>query len=237
MSSFGSFLVDTPEPEPNFSVRFEDPSADEGVRPFQILYRSDCQVVRTIHRSRVIRALRASIARHAGEGSDLFRLRQVVLVSGGEAILLPPDLLPRVEEIEYALRDHGVQVLDPAFVHLDPTSGEVVVPEPTIGVDEEALRRIDADGDAPAPGPELQGSRFPVAHWAILRRDRETPLSRMAVFAALMPSIEDESDVPIGSAMRAVTRALSGASIGEVWRQKDEELLGALLGISAGSGP
>ncbi|HEX6208554.1 MAG TPA: hypothetical protein VF058_09400 [Actinomycetota bacterium] len=227
--AFEPFLVEGPDPEPNFSVRFED--ASDGIRPFQILYRGDCQVVRTTHRSRVIRALRSSIARFAGEGSSLFRLRQVVLASQAGAILIPPDLLPRVEAIEADLRERGIEVLDPAFALLDPATGEVVIPERAIPLGEDALGALDADGDGPPLPMDGEGARFPVAHWQVIRRDREEPLTRMDVFAALMPSIEEEADVPIADAMRAVAGALSTASVGAVYHQKGEELLGTLAGL------
>ncbi|HEX6208406.1 MAG TPA: hypothetical protein VF058_08635 [Actinomycetota bacterium] len=230
-AAFGPYLVEGLEPVPNFSVRFEDATDEQGVRYFQILYRGDCQVVRTMHRSRVIRALRSSVARFAGEGSGLFRLRQVVLVSSGRAMLIPPDLLPRVEEIEADLRERGIEVLDPAFAHLDPATGEVVVPERVIPLDEDTLRALDADGDRPPLPPGAEGARLPVAHWAVIRRDREEALTRMDVFAALMPSIEEEADVPIADAMRAVAGALSTASVGTIYHQKGEELLRTLGGL------
>lgn len=227
-AAFGAYLVDGHNPEPNFSVRFEDPSQDdEGVRPFQILYKSDCQAIRTTHRSRVIGALRTSVARHAGEGRGLFRLRQVMLLTDGRAILLPPDLLPRIEGIEDRLRDQGIEVLDPGFVRLDPDTGEAVMPEPALRLNDEALREVGLDA-LPAREP----ARYPVGHWAILRRDVDARLRRLDVFGALMPSIEEEADLPMQRAMKAVGTALSGASVSSIWPQGSEALLRSLVEIA-----
>lgn len=223
-AAFGSRLVEGLEPQPNFSVRFEDEVDEAGVRRFNILYRSDCQVIRSRHRSRVISTLRAALARHAGEGAGLAMLRQVALVGPDGATLAPPDLLPRIEEIEDRLAEREVRVLGSGLVHLDPATGELVIPQPELPIEDEAW--IEEAAAQP-------GTRFPVAGWTIIRREGEG-LRRMDVLAALMPSLESEGDPSTRTSMRAVAKALSSASVGAIWSRDPEEILERLTGVAAG---
>jgi hypothetical protein len=207
-AAFARHVVHGVDAPPNYSVQLGEASAGGASSGFHFLYRSSTAVVRSRDARRILRALVTYLSSHQLDDSrhrdpGLIRMHAVTLVSGSSAVLAPPVLRQRVELIERRLNGRGVRFADTPWALVDPDRGEVIVPEPVLDVDSDALDGLDALTEGrDRPDPSVLPGRYPIAGWAF--RVREGNAGRLTRAQAVMQALP----MMIGSLERGAQRAL-----------------------------
>jgi hypothetical protein len=196
--------VDAP---PNYSLRLEtrEPGRKGPARAYA-LYRSQCLLLRTRKRERVLRALARCLSGLVDPRDGLVRVRQLAVVGGSGAVILPHELHWRLEALEPRMGAHGMWLADPPFIDIDAATGELIFAPPMIDVDAAAL---GAGSDRPGPY-----GRYPIREWAILGRDEDETVTAHAALAAVMPMVDGE--VNHSAAMEAILHTLSRTRVTRV---------------------
>lgn len=218
-------VVDGVEAPPNYSVRFEErvPGRPGSVSAY-VLYRSQCSLLRTRKRERVLRALVACVSGHRGRRDGLLRIRQLAVVGRSGAVILPVELHWRLEALERRLGAHGLRLADPPFVDIDPRKGELVVAPPEMGV-VTALGGSRRSASHARARPEPR--RYPIREWAILRREGDRPPTVHESLSAVMPMFDGDERVP--GALEGMMRALSGTKLTPIWYQRPGKMMERLV--------
>jgi hypothetical protein len=130
-------------------------------------------------------------------------MHAVTLVSGTSALLAPPVLRQWPELIERRLNAGGMRFADTPWALVDPVRREVIVPDPVLDVDWDALDGVDAlTAGRDRPDPPVPPGRYPIAGWAFrVRADQAGPLTRAQ---AVMQGLQ----LVIGSLERGAQQAL-----------------------------
>jgi len=155
---------------PNCSLRL---ASTDGLR-FHRLFRGCETSVRTRSLHRLLRALSGFLAEYAVEDDPTaVHLDALVLVHGGEALLLPAELRPLLPA-EDALRRRGLQVLDAATAAIEPGSGDLEVQQPLFEVDEALLAETAHLAAEPTEAmPQVEPGRYRVRTWAYLATGKD----------------------------------------------------------------
>lgn len=199
--------VDAP---PNYSLRLETPEPGrKGPARAYALYRSQCLLLRTRKRERVLRALVRCLSGHVGSLDGLVRVRQLAVVGSSGAVILPHELHWRLEALEPRLGAHGMWLADPPFIDIDAATGELILAPSMIDVDAAAL---GAGSDRPG-----RYGRYPIREWAILGRDEDETVTAHAALAAVMPMVD--GDVDHSAAMEAILHIMSRTRV--TWIRHD----------------
>ena len=151
----------------------------------------------------------------------LLSIHGIALVSANGALIAPPALRPWLSTIERRLQSKGLRIADTPTVLVDPARSEVVVPEPALTLDHDALADMrDGDNDEiVAPG------RLPIRGWAFFTEETEhdtVPRARAVAMAAQLATNVDafgvqESLDAIAHIIRGLEpRALSPRRPGDV---------------------
>ena len=235
-------LVADVEAPPNYSVQLGERSASGAATGFHFLYRSSASVVRSRDARRVVRGLFTHLSSHRVDPAPgLLRVHGVTLVAGDTAVLAPAVLRQWPELIERRLNGKGMRFADTPWALVDPTRGEVVVPEPSLEVDWSALDRLDPlVGGRSRPDPPVEAGRYPLVGWAFwVGADVTGRLSRaQAVMHALQLTIgaidagggRDDVQRALDS-LAAVVRAIEPAAI--AWNDP-VELVDPLVALASG---
>jgi hypothetical protein len=169
-----------------------------------------------------VRALVDVVAAFAPAPGDAVRWGGLVAVRGDRAVLAPRRMRRDVERLEPLLHRAGVRLVDAPLVLLDGHS--VVVPEPELAVDREALAEADAlddrigvaAGEPVAVGP----GGYRVAGWLAFAPDGTTagPATGATGVSALLGGAAGLGDEgrSLGDALdalAAVVRASSGVRL------------------------
>jgi hypothetical protein len=199
--------VDAP---PNYSLRLETPEPGrKGPARAYALYRSQCLLLRTRKRERVLRALVRCLSGHVESLDGLVRVRQLAVVGSSGAVILPHELHWRLEALEPRLGTNAMWLADPPFIDIDAATGELVFAPPMIEFDAAAL---GAASDRPVPY-----GRYPIREWAILGRDESETVTAHAALAAVMPMVD--GDVDHSAAMEAILHIMSRTRV--TWIRHD----------------
>jgi hypothetical protein len=218
-AALSGFLVEDVLAPPNYSIRLESPgSVVEGSPGAYTLYRGRCSFLRTRTQTRVLRALVRCVSAHTDVHRDIVRVRQAAVVGRTGAVLLPSELLWRLEALEPRMHEVGLWLVDPPIVEIDTESREVVVAPPRLAGE---VVSFDAGG-APA-------GRYPIREWAILGLDDE-PVSLEVALAAVMPLVE--ADMSDGVAFDGILRTLRTAELRWVRRAPGARLLDRIVEAS-----
>jgi hypothetical protein len=213
---------------PNYSVRLENRDAGHPgpVRAY-VLYRSQCLLLRTRTRNRLMRALVRSLESHLGVRHELVRLRQLAVVGPTEALILPHELFWRLEAMEPRLHAHGMWLVDPPFVDIDVSSRTLVLAQPTVDEDDRAI----AAGPDPHPSRGRVGpvpGRYPIREWAILRSDEGgTPTAREAL-GTLLPLLDPE--IHPSDAIEAMAHVLSATRLSSIGHEPTAQMFEWIVG-------
>ena len=163
-------LLDVEAP-PNFSVLMAGEPGPGGQgsqgRAFNFLYRSSDPLVRTRAPGRVVRALLRYLSDFAAADTSLLRIAATGFVADGRAIVAPDGIRFDMANVETRLNHAGIQVIDAPVLHLDPVTGDIVVPEPALTVDLDALAEYERRN--PPARHELEpvgAGRYLIAAWA-----------------------------------------------------------------------
>jgi hypothetical protein len=159
-------VVDDPEAGPNFSVQLV---TDGGTRrPFHFLFQQSITAVRSRSPERILRALLSYLTYHAlEEREDLVTVHSLAFVRDGQSVLVPHLVRLALKKVERHFNRAGFALVDTPNALIDPSTGDLVVPEPALEVDHDALAaaaRLAPQPDRPdtivAPG------RYPITYWA-----------------------------------------------------------------------
>jgi hypothetical protein len=159
-------VIDFDAPD-NFSALVSRGDDDEQVRGFHFLYRASDSLVRTRTPRRIVHTLLQHLADFAAPSATRPRLAAVGLVANGRAVIAPERIRAELPNVESRLNDAGVAVVDAPVLHLDPHDACLVVPEPALTIDRDALAEFERrhpparrEMEPVAPG------RYPLAAWA-----------------------------------------------------------------------
>lgn len=230
-------LLDADAP-PYFSALVSDEGPDNGkARSFNFLYRSSDTLVRTRSPGRVVRTLLHYL-------SDLVpsdpvepdaltvRLRATGLIVEGRAIVAPEDLRTEMAAIETRLNRAGMRVIDAPVLHLEPGTGHVIVPEPAITVDGDALAEYERTHPSPRELAAVQPGRYPIAAWALeTSADAVGPVGRAQGVAAAAQLVANADVVGAQRALDVVAGALEATPVSGIWWQEPGEVVAQLRAL------
>jgi hypothetical protein len=214
-------LVEGLDAPPNYSIRLEtrEPGRKAPAHGY-VLYRSQCLLLRTRRRERVLRALMTSLSGHVEPLDGLLRVRQLAVIGRSGAVILPNELFWRLEALEPRLGEHGVRLVEPPFVDIDAGTGDLILAPPTMDVDPAKTGRgwpgfASADGHA--------RSRHPIVEWTFLGPD-DGPLTPHAALGVVMPLLHEGSQSS-SVALEVVLRTLARAKLQHIGRERSSRLL------------
>lgn len=205
---FSPVVVDSPDPEPNFSLRRAVPGRahrlQEGCRT----------LVHSESLDRAVHALRSFLAAYADEGArGRVRLAAVALVRDGAAVLVPERLRPRLGGAERHLAGRGLAVADsvPAL-SLDGTT--VHVERPGLDVEPAALDEIGRLGDGqPQPAAVAAPGSYRLAGWAWPSRGDGSHLSAGELVAAANRAVRNRRAVGHETGLTALAQAVTSTAL------------------------
>jgi hypothetical protein len=206
-ATFARHVVDDTDAPSNYSVQLGEttPGASTG---FHFLYRSSTAVVRSRDARRIVRALVSYLSSHRFDDAQHrdpahIRIHAVTLVTGEAAVLAPPILRRWPELIERRLNARGMRFADTPWALVDPGRGEVIVPEPVLDVEWQALDGLDAlTAGRDRPDPSVPPGRYPITGWAF--RVKPDEAGRLTRAQAVMQALQ----MTIGSLERGAQQAL-----------------------------
>jgi cytochrome c biogenesis protein CcmG/thiol:disulfide interchange protein DsbE len=176
----------------NYSVAL----GEEPTRPSRALrrvYQADTTLVRSRSSRRVLLGLAQYLSEYVPGGPpELVLTDNLAAVVDGQALLLPPDVADKVEELEPRLTKLGVRLVDEQYASLSLETGELVVLEPRLTLDSAVLDELEgADPSWVEPG------RYPLRAWFMRESDfdDEPPSRAYAVYVAFERTMPTQSRV------------------------------------------
>ena len=180
--------VDAPA---NYSCKLANGERTRGKRNLQFLYRGNSAIVRTRSERRVMHALLAELSWYAGPHEpSLLSVHGIALVGPTGALIAPPTLRPWLSTIERRLQAKGLRIVDTPTVLVDPARSEVVVPEPALTLDRDALAELRGTGDDEVVAP----GRHPIRGWAFFTEPTEDGTVPRARAVAMVAQLADNVD-------------------------------------------
>jgi thiol-disulfide isomerase/thioredoxin len=165
---------DDPGVPVNFSVVLGDDGGDarKPARDLKILLQASARVIRSRSSRRVLAGLACFAAAYlpdAGGDVDagLVRTRNLALIAGGEAVLLPPAVRGALEQLQPRVARFGAQVVDEPTALLDPARRELVVAEPALTLDRSVLDELADQQPSRSEPAAVAAGRYPLRAWAL----------------------------------------------------------------------
>lgn len=185
----GARIIDSRVPD-NFSVALAAPNG-KAARNLNLLVQGRQQLVRSRSATRVMRGLLAYLSANLfGYDESLISVRMAAIVREGTAWFAPTDITNQRDQAQPRLTKIGFQIVDEPTVLLDPATNELVVPEPQIAYDRDALNELDRDARLGSELPGIEPGRYPVAGWVLHSREGDGGrVPRAEAVAALLPVI------------------------------------------------
>ncbi len=213
-------LVEGLDAPPNYSIRLETRETGRKAPAHgYVLYRSQCLLLRTRRRERVLRALMTSLSGHVEPLDGLLRVRQLAVIGRSGAVILPNELFWRLEALEPRLGEHGVRLVEPPFVDIDAGTGDLILAPPTMDVDSAKTGR-----GWPGFASDLQaGTRHPILEWTFLGRD-DGPLTPHAALGIVMPLLQEGAQSST-VALEVMLRILARPKLQHIGRERASRLL------------
>jgi hypothetical protein len=150
---------------PNYSL-FHAPSAARGeMQRLHELFQGCGTRWRTRSAAELVRTLLLELeGDRLTEQDDVLAVSAVVLVVDGAAVLIPTSFRQPFVDAGRRLAAGGALLWPAAMVGLDPVTGEVVLPAPSLEVEPDGWRLLEALDDAPERELPEPG-RYPVRSW------------------------------------------------------------------------
>jgi hypothetical protein len=163
---------------------------------------------------------------------SLVRVGATAVVRGGEAFLLPADLIDFAKQLQPRLAKAGMAVVDAPRTLLDPTTHELVVPEPVVPHDASVLDELDADAQLGHELRRVRPGRYPVRTWYLTRSpDHLGPLSTGVAVTTALPQLFDLDD--LRGRVEWLAELFGAVAPVGIWCQSAAELVDQ---VSAGTG-
>lgn len=227
------------DPAPNFSVQLAGHDGDDA-SGFHFLYRGFTPVVRTLDLRRLVDAVFGHLDSLQLPGpAGYLRLNVLALVRDGSAVLCPPDLRQALAALERRLNAAGFSVVDRPFATVDPATGELVVEEPRLSIDRQALDGLDrlqpAAGGRRKRRPEVvvTPGRYPVGAWAFGRGEEGAgPLPASLALAEATRLVTNVSELGARTVLDGLRRTLTGIPAAALWSKKPEGLVPPIAALA-----
>lgn len=185
------YVAEGVEAPANLSVQVGGHGGGKG-QAFHMLHRNAQRAMRTRDPHRLVRALVAELASYEQIQEGLVRLPGVALVRDDEAMIACMATRSSLDRTERRLNAKGLLLVDQPWIHLDPRTGELVVPEPAMEVDWPTLAAVDTVVAGPHRAePAAAPGRYRLRNWTyVLSEERPAPLplARAVLWAALLAS-------------------------------------------------
>ena len=185
----GARVTDSRVPD-NFSVALSAPTG-KAARDLHLLVQGSRQLVRSRSACRVMRGLLAFLSANLhGFEPSLVSVQMAAIVRDGTAWFVPNDVKYQRDQAQPRLAKIGFQMVDEPYVLLDPTTNELVIPEPQIAYDRDALADLDRDVRLGSELPGLEAGRYALGGWVLHSGNGDGgPVARAEAVAALLPVI------------------------------------------------
>jgi hypothetical protein len=200
-------VVDEAEIAPNYSFQLGMRSTAGPGAALSLVFRQCRSVVRTRSAARAFTCL----LRYLYERTDPYAggvvpVDTLALFRGGTVVLAPISLRLQVRKLQRQLEDEGFVVIDAPCAKLDAATGELVVLEPPLEVDHDAvdamIRLAGQDPAAARVGPP-EGS-YPVTGW-LFRGGPDEERSRLDRLHELTPIVRAPDQVGAQRALDAMS--------------------------------
>jgi hypothetical protein len=212
--------------------------ADEQARTFHFLYRASDALVRTRAAGRVLRTLIAHLSAFADPSGTVIRLDAAAVIVDGRAIVVPASLRAELGSIETRLNVAGMTVGDSPTLYLDPGTASVIVPEPALTVDTDALADFER-AQRPPPTRELDpvpAGRYPIGAWALVSGPELVgPIGRAQAVAAVTQLVANADEIGAQQALDAVADALKSVPVSGLWWFDSAGLVTQLRELAGGA--
>jgi len=168
-------VVDEPDIAPNYSFQLGTPSPRGPGAPLNFVFRQCLSVLRTRSATRAFACLVRYLYERADDYADgLVPIDVMPLYRDGAVILVPMGLHLQLKKMQRQLEDEGFLVVDMPCAKLDPASGHLVVREPPVQVDPDAVDAlVRLAGQDPAVGVIPPAGAYPVIGWLFLGKAAE----------------------------------------------------------------
>jgi hypothetical protein len=223
------------EDRPRYSVVVDDgaPAAGRVGRGYNILYVGTMDVARTLDLRFVARCLLREIDALGSAGrKDAVFIRTGVLEAAGRVAIFPSFLVPMLCAARRRAEKRGINAPGGSVAALDPGSGELISPIPSIGVPVDAIELLERYVPGAIDGAR---DRFPIEDGGRRRLDAVIGLKDgQTTLAEDKPRSETALELAIaamnlnalgGSGFRAIGEAVRNArSVAINWSSRDEML-------------
>ena len=226
----GQRVADRRVPD-NYSLALHD-ADDTGRRELHLLVRGGQSLVRSRSVERVLRGLLAYLDAdlHATDPS-LVHVHLGAVVRGGRAYFAPGEVITQREHAQPRLHRAGFQVPDVPFLLLDPATNELVIPEPQVVYDREALAGLDADARLGRELACVTPGRYPVQGWVLhTHEDVAGELTHARAVASLLPFVA-RRDGDVRSAVDELVSLVDGVPVIGVHFETTQELVKQLAAV------
>ena len=238
---FSAYLVQEGTPAAaNFSVVLG--GADSGdTKALSLLLAADTTVLRTRSPRRVMRALQARLSGLLDRpGDGLVRTVTVAALAGDRAFLLPQAAVRWMEYLQPRLARLGVRLSDAPGALVDPATGELVIPEPSIEVAYDVLEELGEVPSSRSELPPMEPGRYQLAAWGFEsgQSAENERSSRAGAIAALLPAVEGSPD-RLGTVIEQLERIVQQLRVIPLNSTSERELMQSieeqLSSISSGA--
>ena len=174
----------------NYSVATYSQSNGRG-RELNLLVRGSQQLVRSRSVGRVLRALLTYLsADFTPLDPSLVHVNATAAVRDGEAMLLPPNLVWWIKELQPRLARKGISLVDAPFASVDPERRTLVVPPPVIPHDASVLAEFDDTSRGGSELPPVLSGSYPLTAWHLASEEaRQGPVSPGLALASALPLV------------------------------------------------
>jgi len=227
-------VVDIEAPA-NFSALMAGDSDPDGqVRAFNLLYRASDPLVRTRAPGRVLRTLLQHLSDFETTDATTLRVAATGFVVNGRVVVAPDGIAAEMANIETRLNAAGVQVIDAPLLYLDPASGEVVIPEPALTVDHDALADYERAHPAPRREPEpVPTGRYPIAVWAFtVGPDQDTALRPAQAVAGAAQQVVNADGFGAQRVLDVMAGVIATTPVAGMWWNDPADLANQLLWLA-----
>ena len=190
------------EAPPNFSVVMPSTSKSS-TKGLNLLLYGDTTIVRSRSPRRVVMGLAQYLSSLLeSPESDLLRVQAVAAVRDNHAVLLPIEMGATRERLQPRLARLGFSLIDAPHVFVDGAAGQLVVPEPNVMMDVDAIATLPEPRPGRSEGAPVGPGRFALDTWFVRADDGtgqfdscEVRLGRAASVAATLHLVLEPYDI------------------------------------------
>jgi hypothetical protein len=213
---FPGARVDDRRAPDNYSVALQPAHAAKS-RELNLLVQGSTQVVRSRSGGRVLAGLLAYLSDEIVEPDPaLLRVYATAAVRDGQGMLLPPNLVQWVKQLQPRFTRRGIAIVDASHATIDLVTGELVVRSPAIAHDAAVLAELDDGVHLGSELPWVRPGRYPLRAW-FLTRDPER-VGRLAPAIAVAGALPSAVwDIDLADAVTELVRLFETTTPYGIW--------------------